>query len=177
MERTNHVLAMFDRDDEVTDPMIRVLPRLEPQEPARYVVYELRAATTELRLVGPSFAAAGGVLQARVGATEAWFEHGLAPLSYQLMRALCASAVDEARSPCATRGCVSTRELAATLAFHSSYANEENVRQAVRRTRHLLDGLGASGVIVVQPGRGYFLACMVRLVGEQTAAARHVRNA
>ena len=39
-------------------------------------------------------------------APTSWTERGLAPLEYQLLRALCARATEEANSPSAVRGCV-----------------------------------------------------------------------
>jgi DNA-binding winged helix-turn-helix (wHTH) protein len=56
---------------------------------------------------------------------------------------------------------VQTRQLARDLPFQSKYANEENVRQVVRRLRQQLGELGCASVLAVAPGRGYYLACPV----------------
>ena len=63
------------------------------------------------------------------------------------------------------RGCVATKQLARDLPFQSKYANEENVRQVVRRLRGVLAEIGADGVLAVMPGRGYYLACPVAASG------------
>ena len=77
------------------------------------------------------------------------------------MRALCARAAEEADSPSAVRGCVQTKQLARDLPFQSKYANEENVRQVVRRLRGVLGEIGVETVLAVAPGRGYYLSCPV----------------
>ena len=59
------------------------------------------------------------------------------------------------------RGCVATRALARDLPFQSKYANEENVRQVVRRVRQYLSELGVESALAVAPGRGYYIACPV----------------
>ncbi len=125
------------------------------------VRFNMNAGTVELCLVGTTDMAAGGSLLSRNPGSEGWTEHGLAPLEYQLLRALCTRAVEEATSPSAVRGCVATRQLARDLPFQSKYANEENVRQVVRRLRAELGELGADGALAVAPGRGYYLACPV----------------
>lgn len=104
----------------------------------------------------------GGALLARASAEAAWAERALPPLEFQLLRTLCARASEEAGSPAAVRGCVATKQLARDLPFQSRYANEENVRQVVRRLRAALAELGAEGVLAVSPGRGYYLAASVR---------------
>ena len=123
--------------------------------------YQLVFGGAELCLVGGGDLAAGGALLSRPAGTQAWSEHGLAPLEFQLLRALCERAHDEAASPSTVRGCVPTKQLARDLPFQSKYANEENVRQVVRRLRGVLSGAGAEGVLAVAPGRGYYLACGV----------------
>ncbi len=125
------------------------------------VRFNLSPGTVELCLVGTTDLAAGGSLLARASGSESWTEHGLAPLEYQLLRALCSRAVEEATSPSPVRGCVATRQLARDLPFQSKYANEENVRQVVRRLRAELGELGVDGALAVAPGRGYYLACPV----------------
>ena len=125
------------------------------------VRYQLAPGTIELCLVGTADTAAGGALLSRSNGGESWTERGLAPLEFQLLRALCARATEEATSPSAVRGCVQTRQLARDLPFQSKYANEENVRQVVRRLRGVLGELGVDGMLAVAPGRGYYLSCPV----------------
>jgi hypothetical protein len=100
---------------------------------------------------------AGGALLYRTDPKGQWSELSLPPLEFQLLRALCARAVAEADSPARARGCVPTKELARDLPFQSRYANEENVRQVVRRARATLAGVGAGELIAAVPGRGYYL--------------------
>jgi len=119
----------------------------------------------ELRLVGNSDASAGGSLLSRPPATTEWTERKLAPLEFQLLRRLCARALAEADSPAAVRGCVPTQQLARDLPFQSRFANDENVRQVVRRARAALAGVGADGVLAVVPGRGYYIASPVTVAG------------
>jgi hypothetical protein len=125
------------------------------------VRYQLAHAGAELCVVGGGDPAAGGALLSRAVGTEAWSERPLAPLEFQLLRTLCMRAQDEARAPSAVRGCVPTKQLARDLPFQSRYANEENVRQVVRRLRGVLAEAGADGVLAVAPGRGYYLVCGV----------------
>ncbi len=119
----------------------------------------------ELCLVGASDLTTGGSLLSRAAGTEKWTEHNLPILEFQLMRALCAKAVEEAGSPSAVRGCVATKQLARDLPFQSKYANEENVRQVVRRLRGQLAEVGADALLAVAPGRGYYLASPVSAGG------------
>lgn len=119
----------------------------------------------ELCLVGSSDQVAGGSLLTRTTGAETWTERGLAPLEFQLMRALCARASEEASSPSVVRGCVATKQLARDLPFQSKYANEENVRQVVRRLRGVLGEFGAEAILAVAPGRGYYLASAVTTAG------------
>ena len=108
--------------------------------------------------------AAGPLLWRAVG-DEVWSERGLAPLEFQLLRALCDRAHSEAASPSMIRGCVPTKQLVRDLPFQSKYANQENVRQVVLRLRGALGEVGAGGVLAVAPGRGYYLACRVTAAG------------
>jgi hypothetical protein len=125
------------------------------------VRYHLIHRETELCVViGDDVAAAGALLWRKVGG-ETWSERGLAPLEFQLLRALCVRAHDEAASPSAIRGCIPTKQLVRDLPFQSKYANEENVRQVVLRLRGVLADVGAGGILAVAPGRGYYLACSV----------------
>jgi DNA-binding winged helix-turn-helix (wHTH) protein len=56
---------------------------------------------------------------------------------------------------------VPTKTLVKRLAFKTRYANEENVRQVVKRLRTSLGGIGADDILETVPGRGYFLRCRV----------------
>jgi hypothetical protein len=123
------------------------------------VRYVLTHAELELCVVGTSDAVSGGSLLIRRSGTDAWTERGLAPLEFQLLRALCIRAHEQAGAPSSVKGCVATKQLARDLPFQSKYANEENVRQVVRRLRTLLGELGAGGLLEVSPGRGYYLVC------------------
>jgi predicted component of type VI protein secretion system len=125
------------------------------------VRFNLAASKAELCLVGTSDLTAGGALLTRADGADGWTERSLAPLEYQLLRALCSRATEEANSPSAVRGCVPTKQLARDLPFQSKYANEENVRQVVRRLRTVLEEIGVDGVLAVAPGRGYYLSCPV----------------
>jgi hypothetical protein len=129
------------------------------------VRYLLAHGGAELCVVGGDDAAAGGALLSRAVGADAWQERGLAPLEFQLLRALCVRAHDEASLPSAVRGCVPTKQLARDLPFQSRYANEENVRQVVRRLRGVLAEVGAGGVLAVAPGRGYYVAGSVTIAG------------
>lgn len=130
------------------------------------VRFLIQASTdSELCLVGSSDAAAGGALLSRASGTESWKERALPPLEFQLLRALCARALEETDSPAAVRGCVATKQLAKDLPFQSKYANEENVRQVVRRLRSALEEVGAGGILSVAPGRGYYLSSPVTSSG------------
>lgn len=125
------------------------------------VRFNIAPGSVELCLVGTTDTGAGGALLSRAAGAEGWTERGLAPLEFQLLRALCTRAADEATSPSAVRGCVQTKQLARDLPFQSKYANEENVRQVVRRLRAVLGELGVDTVLAVAPGRGYYLSCPV----------------
>lgn len=105
----------------------------------------------------------GGALLLRAAPTAPWTEVNLSPLDFHLLRTLCARALEEADSPATSRGCVPTKELAKVLPFQSRYANEENVRQVVRRVRSQLLKLGVDGFLESIPGRGYFLAWPINL--------------
>jgi len=129
------------------------------------VRFLITQGTTELCLVGASDPTTGGSLLNRAVGTDAWAERGLPPLEFQLLRSLCAKAVEEASSPSVVRGCVATKQLARDLPFQSKYANEENVRQVVRRLRAELGELGVESVLAVAPGRGYYLASPVSAGG------------
>jgi len=125
------------------------------------VRFNISPGAVELCLVGTTDMGAGGALLSRANGAQSWTERGLAPLEFQLLRALCTRAAEEASSPSAVRGCVQTKQLARDLPFQSKYANEENVRQVVRRLRGVLGEIGVESVLAVAPGRGYYLSCPV----------------
>jgi len=100
---------------------------------------------------------AGGALLYRPRDAATWSEKSLPPLEFQLLRTLCLRALEESGSPSVSKGCVPTRELAKLLPFQSKYANEENVRQVVRRIRTTLEEVGADGLVEALRGRGYYL--------------------
>jgi hypothetical protein len=125
------------------------------------VRFNIAPGSLELCLVGTTDLGAGGALLSRSQGQERWTERNLAPLEFQLLRALCSRAAEEADSPSAVRGCVQTKQLARDLPFQSKYANEENVRQVVRRLRGVLGEIGVDSVLAVAPGRGYYLSCPV----------------
>jgi FHA domain len=131
------------------------------------VRYRLASENVELLLVGTSDQVAGGALLSRETGTDTWTERSLAPLEYQLLRALCVRAAEETGSPSSVRGCVATRQLARDLPFQSKYANEENVRQVVRRVRAQLGELRSESILAVAPGRGYYLACPVSVASDR----------
>jgi len=127
------------------------------------VRFNITPGATELCLVGTTDIGAGGALLSRATGSTSWAEKSLPPLEFQLLRALCERAAEEADSPSAVRGCVQTKQLARDLPFQSKYANEENVRQVVRRLRGALGEIGVETVLAVAPGRGYYLSCPVTL--------------
>ena len=138
---------------------------------AGMVCYELTHPTAQLCIFAADSATAGGALMWRASVGDRWSERSLAPLEFQLLRALCARAHAEAASPSPVRGCVATKQLARELPFQSKYANQENVRQVVLRVRALLSEVGARDVVAVVPGRGYYLACPVAAAGARGSAS------
>jgi DNA-binding response OmpR family regulator len=121
------------------------------------------AGEREFRVVGTNDLSTGGTLMWRPKGTEKWQQTELPKLEFHLLRLLCQCAYQEADSPVTARGCVQTKELARELPFTSKYANEENVRQVVRRLRGQLAEVGAPGTLDVVPGRGYYITCPVTL--------------
>lgn len=99
----------------------------------------------------------GGSVLRRATPDAEWSEVDLSPLELQLLRTLCRQALADADSPSRSRGCVPTKQLARVLPFQSEYADEENVRQVVRRLRTALASAGVKGVVEGVQGRGYFL--------------------
>jgi hypothetical protein len=121
--------------------------------------FTLRGEHVELCLVGArDDGQAGGALLYRPHGQSAWAELSLPPLEFQLLRTLCDKSLADAPGPGKVRGCVPTRHLAKELPFQSRFANEENVRQVVRRVRASLTGINADGLVEAVPGRGYYLS-------------------
>jgi hypothetical protein len=148
-------------------PMLSVETCKIADRPLHFVVQGERV---QLRLAcgcGEAADHAGGALLYRAGDTGPWSEINLPPLEFQFLRRLCAHAVEDKDSPAQARGCVPTRELVKLLPFQTRYANEENVRQVVRRVRSDLAEIGADGLVAVRPGRGYFLSLPVVAVSMQ----------
>jgi hypothetical protein len=130
--------------------------------------YQVVHGEIELSVVIGDDQLTGGALLWRPIGAERWAERSLAPLEFQLLRALCIRGCEEAASPSPIRGCVPTKRLARELPFQSRYANQENVRQVVLRLRGVLGDVGAHGVLAVAPGRGYYLAGSVTLTSHDT---------
>lgn len=126
--------------------------------------YQFEYGERELCIVA-SGDAKGGALLWRAASGEGWSERHLAPLEFQLLRALCIRAHAEAGSPGTIRGCLSSKQLLRELHFQSKFANQENVRQVVLRVRTALAEVGAGGVLAIAPGRGYYLASRVTAAG------------
>lgn len=125
------------------------------------VRYQLVRGDKELCIVSTDNSASAGALLWRDVGADSWSERSLAPLEFQLLRALCIRAHEEAASPSTIRGCVPTKQLVNDLPFQSKYANQENVRQVVLRLRGVLTEVGVGGLLAVAPGRGYYLASPV----------------
>ncbi len=124
--------------------------------------YTMRGEHVELCLVGArDDTQAGGALLYRPHGQTAWAELSLPPLEFQLLRMLGDRALADSAGPAKVRGCVPTRQLARELPFQSRYANEENVRQVVRRVRASLTSIGGDGLVEAVPGRGYYLTWSV----------------
>lgn len=135
---------------------------IETSHAAAAVRYHLHHGELELCLLAAAAPAgasdqAGVLLHRRRGEPQ-WAELTLPPLEHQLLQLLCEQAAAEVTAPIATRGTVATRVLARKLGFRTRFANEENVRQLVRRARASLDAIGAPDLLASVPGRGYFLA-------------------
>ncbi len=106
----------------------------------------------------------GGALMCRGSIEEKWGgERQLPQLEFQFLRALSIRACAEADVPAVARGCVPTKQLANDLPFKTRFANEENVRQVVRRLRGALLEIGVDRLVEVQPGRGYYLRAEVKI--------------
>jgi hypothetical protein len=140
------------------------------EAPSGLIHYQLMYGDVEMSVVVGDDHVAGGALLWRPTGGKGWVERGLAPLEFQLLRTLSIRAHEEAASPSAIRGCVPTKRLVAELPFQSKYANQENVRQVVLRLRGVLGEVGAREALAVAPGRGYYLACGVTVVGQSNLA-------
>jgi hypothetical protein len=127
----------------------------------RPVHVQLAHGEVELAISVGEDQTAGGALLWRPAGIQRWAERSLAPLEFQLLRALCMRALDEIAAPSTVRGCVPSKQLVDDLPFQSKYANADNVRQIVLRLRGVLSEVGAKGVLALAPGRGYYLACDV----------------
>ncbi len=106
--------------------------------------------------------AGGGAVLHRAASATAWVEVNLSPLELQLLRTLCRQAATVAVTGrdevgARSRACVATKQLARVLPFQSEYADEENVRQVVRRLRTALAAAGLRDVVEGVQGRGYFV--------------------
>lgn len=102
----------------------------------------------------------GGAVLHRATAANPWSEVNLSPLELQLLRTLCRQAATVAspgEAGARSRACVPTKQLARMLPFQSEYADEENVRQVVRRLRTALAAAGLRDVVEGVQGRGYFV--------------------
>jgi hypothetical protein len=130
----------------------------------KLVRYQLGRGGTELCIIVTDDNTAGGALLWRPAGSAVWAERSLAPLEFQLLRALCIRAHDEAGSPSSIRGCVPSKQLVTALPFQSKYANQENVRQIVLRLRGVLTEVGVAGLLAIAPGRGYYLAGDIKVV-------------
>ncbi len=104
-----------------------------------------------------STSAAPGVLLYRGDQTAEWVEISLAPVEVSLLRLLCSQSLSAASQPSQLHRCVTTDELARRIPFRSPYANEDNVRQAIRRLRRTLRTVGIEGLVEAIPGHGYYV--------------------
>jgi hypothetical protein len=154
-------VAMWFLADVVEEPSAP--PTMETASPGGALVrYVIQHTGSELCVLGPNDCVSGGSLLSRVNGSDGWgAQRELPPLEFQLLRALCARANEEAGSPAAVRGCITTKQLAKDLPFKSKWPNEENVRQVVRRLRGALAEVGTDGILAAEPGRGYYLVCPV----------------
>jgi hypothetical protein len=150
-------VALWFLADIVHDP-VPGRPAMTTDGRGGLIRYQLVRGDKELCIVATDNGASAGALLWRAVGTDAWSERSLAPLEFQLLRALCIRAHEEASSPSAIRGCVPTKQLVNELPFQSKYANQENVRQVVLRLRGVLTEVGVGGLLAVAPGRGYYLA-------------------
>ena len=99
---------------------------------------------------------AGGRLVFRSADTQP-SEMRLTPLNFQLLKNLCER---QLQTPTLRRSsaCVSARSLAQRLPFRSPRADEEDVRQRIRRLRQLLRQANINELIQANPPHGYYVA-------------------
>jgi hypothetical protein len=154
-------VAMWFLAEIVSEPVRRPTMMTTDGTRGGLVRYHLMRGDKELCIVATDNSASAGALLWREVGSDAWSERSLAPLEFQLLRALCIRAHEEATSPSTIRGCVPTKQLVHDLPFQSKYANQENVRQVVLRLRGVLSEVGVGGLLAVAPGRGYYLASPV----------------
>jgi FHA domain-containing protein len=154
-------VALWFVPEVVTEPAARPTMTTDGTKGGGLVRFELASGELQLCVVISGDDAGAGALLWRQTGGAGWSERSLAPLEFQLLRALLIRAHEESGSPSAIRGCVPTKQLVSELPFQSKYANQENVRQVVMRLRGALAEVGARGVLAVAPGRGYYLACPV----------------
>lgn len=154
-------VALWFLPEVVAEPAVRPTMTTDGTKGGGLVRFQLASGELELCVVVSGDEAGAGALLWRSSGSHSWSERSLAPLEFQLLRALCIRAHEESGSPSAIRGCVPTKQLVSELPFQSKYANQENVRQVVMRLRGALAEVGARGVLAVAPGRGYYLACPV----------------
>ncbi len=166
--RFGQVPVLF-RDDGVAMPHVPSLHLETAAASGGARRYTIRGDQVELVLLGGGANAiertqgGAGALLYRATDAAVWSEATLPPLEFALLEQLCNSAVAQADSVAPTRGILATKHLARTLPFQSRYANEENVRQVVRRLRSSLGKLGANELVASIPGRGYYLDWSVAL--------------
>lgn len=154
-------VALWFLSDVVQEPPDQHRATLTTDGKPRRVRYQLAREDTELSITVDDDLAAGGTLLWRRCGEPAWSERSLAPLEFQLLRALCRRAHEDPAGPATIRGCVPSKQLVGDLPFQSKYANQENVRQLVLRVRGVLADIGVAGILAVAPGRGYYLACEI----------------
>ena len=94
------------------------------------------------------------------GADSQLREMRLTPLNFQLLKALCEQKLKEG-ADLAGAGCLSAKTLARRLPFRSEFADDEDVRQRIRRVRKLLERVGLVDVIGSIPRHGYHLTWVV----------------
>ena len=154
-------VAMWFLAEIVSEPVKRPTMMTTDGTRGGLIRYQLMRGDKELCIVASDNDASAGALLWRDVGSGTWSERSLAPLEFQLLRALCIRAHEEAASPSTIRGCVPTKQLVNDLPFQSKYANQENVRQVVLRLRGVLAEVGVGGLLAVAPGRGYYLASPV----------------
>ncbi len=157
-------LLFVDRPGALTRPSLQA-PATTRSAAAGGFRALLRGPAMELCALGTDEPDVGGALLYRPTGGATWTELSLPPLEYHLLRTLCGAALAAADSPQRSRGAVVTLFMVRRPPRSTRYANDENVRQVVRRLRVALDEIGAAKILSVVPGRGYYLACAVAVAG------------